>query len=260
MARSIPPQSLAPRTVHLGRASTYYDSIGSTQDEARSLALGDAAHGHVVWAAEQTAGRGRLARHWYSPSMSGLWFSVVLRPRQPASELGALPMAMGVAVGAALDGVAPGLPRLKWPNDVLLGRRKVAGILVEGHTSGGRLDHAVVGVGINLRRPAEGFPAELQDTAAALADVAAVPGTAHLLAVVLEAMEAEYEELLVHGPAGARQRWLGLADTIGREVSARIGDEEVTGQAVDLDPTGNLVIDSGGQRRVIAYGEVQQLR
>ena len=249
------------RTSWLGRGVSYHESLDSTQDEALRLASGGAAHGHLVWAGSQTAGRGRLERRWLSPAGSGLWFSVVLRPNAPASQVVSLPLAMGAAVATALAAQAPGRVRLKWPNDVLLDARKVAGILVDARNSGGIVEHAVVGVGVNLTAPAGGFDPAIRATAAALEEAADGPMSAvRVLAAVLEAMEREYDELLARGPSGARERWLRLADTIGRDVAVRIGGSEVRGRAVDLDADGNLVLDTGTGSRVIAYGEVEHLR
>jgi BirA family biotin operon repressor/biotin-[acetyl-CoA-carboxylase] ligase len=282
VARSIPPGNLPParpqgaprpsspepadlgaylRTAWLGRASAYHQRIGSTQDEARRLALAGAPHGFMVWAAEQTAGRGRLERRWYAPRASGLWFSVIVRPGRAAPALAALPLAVGAAVAGALDQFAPGVVRLKWPNDVLFEGRKLAGILVEGHTAEGVMDHAVVGVGINLRPPPGGFTAEISDRAAALSEATAgaLLETA-VLAGVLGRLEAAYDELLADGPGLARSRWLALADTIGREVVARAGGVDIRGTAVDLDEAGNLVVAADGELRVVAYGEVEHLR
>jgi BirA family biotin operon repressor/biotin-[acetyl-CoA-carboxylase] ligase len=259
---AIDPADLAPwlRTRWLGRSSTYHAEIDSTQDEARRLASHAGSHGHLVWAGSQRAGRGRMRRHWHSPPGSGLFFSVVLLPRLPAAALGALPLAAGAAVGSALDGLVPGHVRLKWPNDVLLDGGKVAGILVEAQVTDGLVAHAVIGVGINLSRPAGDFDPEIRGRAAALDDVAgAAPPAARILAVVLGALEAGYEELIAEGPGRARRRWLQLADTIGREVTATANGRPLRGRAVDLDEGGNLVLEVEGERVVIAYGEIEQV-
>ena len=249
------------RTRWLGRTRVYHEVIGSTQDEARRLAIDGAPHGLLVWAGEQTAGRGRMARGWQSPAGAGLWFSVVVRPSLAADRLGSLPLAAGVAVGSSLDALAPGHIRLKWPNDVLLDGAKVAGILVEGHAVDGNIEHAVVGVGVNLARPPGGFDDEIRDSAAAMADATGEPPrAARTLGAILGRLENAYEQLLAEGPAQSRARWLELTDTIGREVVAHVGAEELRGTAVDLDPAGNLVILVDGRRRIIAYGEIRHLR
>lgn len=249
------------RTRWLGRSRVYHEVVGSTQDEARRLARDGAPHGLLVWAGEQTTGRGRMARAWQSPASAGLWFSVVVRPAQAAERLGSLPLAAGAAVGAALHALAPGRVRLKWPNDVLLDGGKVAGILVEGHAVDANIEYAVVGVGVNLARPPKGFDAAIRDTAAAMADATGEPPRAtRTLAAILGCLEDEYDELLAAGPAAARARWLALGDTIGREVVAQVGVEQLRGTAVDLDQTGNLVIVVDGRRRIISYGEIRHLR
>ncbi|HEV1998574.1 MAG TPA: biotin--[acetyl-CoA-carboxylase] ligase [Candidatus Dormibacteraeota bacterium] len=249
------------RTRWLGRSSAYHEVIASTQDEARRLAAEGAPHGFLVWAGAQTAGRGRMARAWQSPAAAGLWFSVVLRPSQHAERIAPLPLVTGAAVGTALDALAPGRIRLKWPNDVLLDGAKVAGILVEGHAVEGVIQHAVVGVGVNLARPAGGFSAEIRDLAAAMADATGEPpGAARTLSAILARLEHGYDELLAAGPSPARARWLGLTDTIGRDVVAHVGGREVHGKAVDLDPGGNLVLLVEGRRLTVSHGEIEHLR
>lgn len=249
------------RTAWLGRHSSYHDVIASTQDEARRLAAEDAPHGYLVWAGEQTGGRGRLQRRWMSPASAGLWFSVVVRPGLEAQRMGALPLAMGAAIATALDAEAPGRVRLKWPNDVLLGGHKLAGILVEGQVSDGILEYAVVGVGVNLVRPQGGFESSIRSTATALSEVTGVAtNPVRLLAGLLAALEVAYDELASSGPAAARARWLELSDTVGRAIVARAGGEEIHGLAVDLDREGGLVVETDGGRRVIAFGEIEHLR
>lgn len=249
------------RTSWLGRHSSYHDVLGSTQDEARRLAAEGAPHGYLVWAGEQTGGRGRMQRRWVSPAAAGLWFSVVLRPGLPAARMAALPLAVGAAVASTLEIEAPDRVRLKWPNDVLLDGGKLAGILVEGQVTDGLLEYAVAGVGVNLVRPRGGFQTGIRAIAAALADATGViPSPARTLAALLAAMEAAYDQLAAQGPAAARERWLKLSDTLGRDVVARAGAEEVIGRAIDLDPDGGLVVETDGGRRVITFGEIEHLR
>ena len=249
------------RTGWLGRHSSYHDVLGSTQDEARQLAAEGAPHGYLVWAGEQTGGRGRMARRWVSPAASGLWFSIVLRPGLPAARMAALPLAVGAAVASALEVEAPGRVRLKWPNDVLLDGGKLGGILVEGQVTEGLLEYAVVGVGINLVRPRGGFETGIRSIATALADATEVtPAPARMLAALLAALEAAYDRLVARGPGAARERWLQLSDTLGRDVVAHAGGEEVVGRAIDLDPDGGLVLETDRGRRVISFGEIEHLR
>lgn len=148
------------------------DEVPSTMEIAHRLAEAGAPAGQGVLAHRQVAGRGRHGREWVS-ERGGLWLSVVTRP-DAAEGLDALSLRIGLALARFLEEALPGLPRLdlKWPNDLLLAGRKVAGVLVEARWSGDRCLWAVAGVGINLRNP---VPCELADRAARLADVVAVP-------------------------------------------------------------------------------------
>src|SRR5258708_19556114 len=116
-------------TARMGRPTRVFDTLGSTQDEARRQARAGASEGTVVWALEQSAGRGRMQRSWASRKGAGLWFSVVLRPAGDAQAAALLSLAAGVGMARALDGPTAGRARLKWPNDVLVGGRKLPGLL-----------------------------------------------------------------------------------------------------------------------------------
>src|SRR5258708_48816 len=124
-------------TARLGRPTRVFDTLGSTQDEARRQARAGAPDGAVVWALEQSAGRGRLQRSWASRKGAGLWFSVVLRPSGDAQSAAFLNLAAGVGVARALDGPTGGRVRLKWPNAVLVGGRTQAGVLPGAATPDG---------------------------------------------------------------------------------------------------------------------------
>jgi BirA family biotin operon repressor/biotin-[acetyl-CoA-carboxylase] ligase len=146
----------------------WYDELASTMDEAHRLAEAGAAHGTAVAARVQTGGRGSRGRSWVSPS-GGLWLSVVCRP--PGPELmESLSVRAGDAVARALHDAIPGLPpvTVKLPNDLLVGGRKLAGILCEARWEGQRPLWAVIGIGINVRNP---IPAELEGTAVSLAEL-----------------------------------------------------------------------------------------
>jgi BirA family biotin operon repressor/biotin-[acetyl-CoA-carboxylase] ligase len=161
-----------------------YLTIPSTNGRIRDLAAAGAPPFTTVISDLQTAGRGRGGRSWHSPPGSGLWLSVLLAIA-PDGTAGVLPLAIGVAVAKALERFAEGQIGLKWPNDLLLGPRKVAGILCE--SAGASHEHVAVGIGINLRRPAEGIPPELEGSAAFLEEVASRPiAEPELTKVILE--------------------------------------------------------------------------
>ncbi|HEV3230805.1 MAG TPA: biotin--[acetyl-CoA-carboxylase] ligase [Candidatus Dormibacteraeota bacterium] len=259
----------------MGRSLSLHRRLGSTQDEARRLARAGAPPGTVVWALEQTAGRGRMDRRWVSPAGGGLWFSAVLRPEVAADRVAFLGIVAGVAVAEALRRRSGAEVRLKWPNDLRLDGRKLGGLLAEAELSGADVRHVVLGVGVNLVEPAGGFPGDLGGAAIALRPASAArDGAARTdagapaadlaaghLAAILAALEAGVETWRTAGPEPARRRWLELSETIGREVRAELPAGPVVGLAVDLSPDGGLLLElPGGARRTVQSGEVIHLR
>lgn len=244
-----------------------HDTIGSTNDEAKRLAREGAVAGTVVWALEQTAGRGRRGRRWLSPR-GNLYASLVLRPACPPDCAARLGFAAALAVGDALGNLVPGLGGLacKWPNDVLLGGRKVAGLLLESETGfgsqvssgskvggGENLAFLVIGVGINLvSAPANSeFPA----TSLAAEDHAPPEPAAMLEAVVgcFESWERRWRE---EGFAPVRAAWLARAAARGQPIRVRLEGATLHGRFADLDQRGALVLDTPGGLRLISAGDV----
>jgi len=221
--------------VTLGRPWLHLRETDSTNDRARELAAGGAPHGTLVTAAAQTAGRGRQGRVWSAPPGHALLMSLVLRDAHPLLPLAA---AVGVA-GAAGDDA-----RIKWPNDVLLDGRKVAGILAEGRPQEG---WAVLGIGVNVAIRVADLPPELHDTAATLgrdpSDVE--PFLAELL--------ASLDRALALPAAGVLDAWRARDALTGRAISWSAG----TGTAAGIDGEGRLVVElPDGGRTALDAGEV----
>jgi BirA family biotin operon repressor/biotin-[acetyl-CoA-carboxylase] ligase len=231
--------------VRLGR-------VDSTQAVALALAADGATDGTVVVADSQAAGRGRRGRAWVDEPGASLLASIVLRPRLEPSRLAGLSLAAGVAVAEALMRATGLAPRLKWPNDVLVDGRKIAGILLESRLTGSGPLTAILGVGVNLGQRV--FPADLatRATSVRLASGRLVDREV-VLAALLDAL-AEWRRRLEHrGFAPVRARWRELSDTLGRTVTV----DGVTGRAVDIDSDGALVVhDSGGRRYRVVAGDV----
>ncbi len=226
---------------------------GSTNDDARTLAEKGAPEGTVVIAARQTAGRGRFGRTWESPA-GGMYASVVLRPQCALSELAPVPLviAVGVADGLASLGAQP---QLKWPNDVLLGGRKVAGVLLE---MSGQPDHAewlVAGIGVNIASEGSVVPEDAGAFTAQLGEVR----PAEVAAVILDSIAAAYRQWVVSGFSAAANRFAELDALAGSELAVRdlTGAVVATGVAAGIDDAGRLLLRaaSGGVQR-IASGEV----
>lgn len=235
--------ALAPRltTRWLARQHRHLAETGSTNDDAAAWA--DALHGALVTADAQSAGRGRHGRVWFSPPGAHLYASVVLRPSAADARWGAL----GLAVGLGLrDGLLPYCDRvaLKWPNDLLVDGRKLAGILCEARWQG-TVPHIVVGFGVNLREAA--FPAELASTAVVLETLCGTPlERADVLASVLAGLEPRIEQLTDHGFAPMRRAYESVCASIGEP--ARV---EIDGELVDVVVHG---VDDDGAVRVRPIG------
>lgn len=212
-----------------------YHSVPSTQTLARTWAEAGAPAGAVVLADHQTAGRGRRGRAWTALPGRALLFSVVLRPCLPPARWPEIALAAGCAVAEGIESVAGVAPQLKWPNDVLLGGRKVAGILAEGVV--GRTPVVILGVGVNVSQPDGAWPPELHDRATALAAVAPAVTRPLLLAAILRRIETWHGILLDEGFGPVRTAWRARG-RLGDRV--RLGVEEAV--AVDLAPDGGLVV------------------
>jgi len=241
----------APSIVRCGR-------VDSTQAIVFALAAEGAPDRTVVVADSQTAGRGRRGRVWHDEPRASLLASILLRPRLAPAQLSTLSLTAGVAVVEALASATRLAPRLKWPNDVLVDGRKLAGILLESRlgsagpaASAAPASIVALGIGINLAQRA--FPPELaaHATSVRLAGGGDVDRDA-LLGVLLESLDRWRGRLETDGFAPVRMRWRALADTLGRTVSV----DGVTGVAVDVDDDGALLVDEGGRRRRVIAGDV----
>ncbi len=231
------------------------DVVGSTNDEARTLAETGAAQGTMVWAARQAAGRGRQARPWESPE-GNLYCSTVLRPGMPAMRGGELAFLVALALAEGIAAVAPALDvRLKWPNDVLIGRRKVAGILLESSVAhDGTLAWVVAGTGVNLVSFPEGtrFPAT-----SLTAEGAAAVTPPVLLSSYAAALDRWAGRWRGEGFAPVRRAWLERAVGLGEPVEVRLDHETLTGRFAGLDPHGALVLERVGlPPRQVSAGDV----
>jgi BirA family transcriptional regulator, biotin operon repressor / biotin---[acetyl-CoA-carboxylase] ligase len=239
-------------------------SIPSTMARAAELAAGGAAEGATVVAEEQTAGRGRLGRAWVAPPGSSLLLSVVLRPPLPREAAWLTVAAAGVALAAAVEEVAAGVPvGLKWPNDLELDGRKAAGLLAEAHLQGQRLGWVVLGMGVNVTQRREDLPPELTDRATSVALAVGAPvDRAALLAAWGGRFVDGYRHLAAGEPGPVLAAYRRRLVTLGRRVRAeRVGAEPVVGAAVDLTATGGLVVqtDAGARVEVLA-ADVHHLR
>lgn len=231
--------------------------VASTNDDAVRMAEAGVAAGQVVWAQAQTRGRGRHGRTWTSPP-GNLYASVMLRPGCSLVAASGLSLVAGLALAEALQRLGPGglELKLKWPNDVLLGGAKVAGILVESGGVGGqeRADWVVIGSGVNLASAPAGTP--YPATSLAAAGCADLP-PALVLESYLERLDHWYRVWRREGFEAVRRAWLVHSFGLGRGIRLRLAHEELAGRFVDLTATGGLLLEQDdGRRREVVAGDV----
>ncbi len=248
-------------THDVGQVLHCHEELGSTNDEAKALADADAGHGEVVVAERQTGGRGRRGRGWVSPPRRNVAFSVILRPEElPPSRAPELTLVAAVAVCDALrhSGVDAGI---KWPNDVLVGGRKIAGILTELSAESDRVHWVVVGVGVNVNARPSDFPEELRGQATSLLIEREHPSPRALfLAACLTSLEGWYDRHAEEGFAPIRQAWRERSVTLGQDVSVTTDGAQVTGRAEDIDETGALLVRTPAGLVRVTSGDVALLR
>jgi len=249
------PAGNAPRVI------VRVDTVDSTQSVAFALAERGAADRTVVVADQQLAGRGRRGRTWSAPAGTSLLASILVRPRLPQPLLATLSLTTAVAAAEALRRVTGVEARLKWPNDLLVSGRKIAGILLEsrmtgqaaagGSTPNGSGIVTIVGVGINLGQ--REFPPDLADGATSVAiETGRAPSREAVLTALLEEFDVWRARLEEKGFEPVREGWRRLSDTLGRRVTV----DDVSGIAVDLDVDGALLVDVGGSVKRVLAGAV----
>lgn len=237
-----------------GYALAAFETLDSTMDEARRRAAAGIPGPLWIWTRRQTAGRGRRGRVWRSGE-GNLLCTLVLRPGRSAAEGALLSFVSAVALGDALAPFCPGMPlSLKWPNDVLLHGRKVAGILLESESGpDGGLSWISIGIGVNLAE----HPDDAAIPATSLAGQSVPPPTPGvMLSALARHMAAWLSRWQAEGFAPVREAWLARAARLGERVRVQIGVETLEGVFDGLDAEGRLILDCPGGRRRISAGDV----
>lgn len=241
-----------------GSSIHYFDTIGSTNTQAKALAAQGAPHGTVLIADTQTGGRGRMGRSFHSPSGSGIYLSVILRPQCHASELMHLTCATGTAMCDAVE-VACGIrPGIKWTNDLVCGKRKLGGILTElSLDSAGNTVYAIVGIGINCHQDAADFPEDIRDIATSLhMEAGTAVHRSNVIAVMLLKLEEMSRQLLTQRDT-LMDRYRSDCITVGQQVSIIGGSQVRYGLAIGIDPDGALLVRfPDGHEEAVSSGEV----
>ncbi len=233
----------------------YKSSIDSTNELAKRLAYHGAPEGTIVVAEEQTGGKGRLERSFFSPKEKGIWFSVILRPQCTPKDAPKFTLMAAVAVARAMERFNL-RAEIKWSNDILYDGRKLVGILTEMSAEIGCVNYIVVGIGINVNVRREEFPADIREIATSLSEMA---GENLNRAEFLRALLEEFDKLYIFSNfEEIFKLWRQYNITLGKKVtvfSAESG-EIFTGTAIDIDAEGALIVETGGERKIVYAGDV----
>ena len=243
----------------VGRDIRVFQETTSTNDVIEKLARDGVKEGVVVFAESQTKGRGRLGRQWLSPRGKGLWFSVLLRPRLRPQAVTQLTIAAATALARAIESTTGLRPEIKWPNDLLLRGRKVAGILTELNAEVDNVHHVILGIGLDVNLGAAEFPADLRKLATSLKLEAGRPvDRGALAAAILRELDQDYARVCAGGFERVADEWEGRCATLGSNVVIQIGDRRLEGRAESLDDDGALLLRTqhGHLERVIG-GDVR---
>ncbi len=244
------------RTRSFGRSLRHERRVDSTNRRLLEWAREGAPHGAVLWADAQSAGRGRQGRNWLSGEGDGLYASLLLCPPAPVGRWAAFSLVAALALAEVLREGWDLPVGVKWPNDLWLDGRKLAGILLEAQ--GGDEPRLVVGIGVNLRPPAGGWPDELRGRALSLAEAGAASVSApELLAALLERLEVHWDRFVQEGFAVFLEAWRRFDRLTGRTVTVEQDAQRQVLRVEGVDREGRLVaVDERGRRRTLNAGEV----
>lgn len=248
-------------TEYVGREIHYYSEVDSTNEVAKKLANEGAPEGTIVIAESQSSGRGRRGKKWLSPS-GGVWMTIILRPDIPPAKAPQLTLVTGVAVAETLDEECKLDVGIKWPNDILIGEKKVCGILTEANINPQGLEYVVVGVGIDLNVDVNAFPPNLRKGATSLKqELEKEIYSVKLVQRFLKNFETLYNDFKTGNFPEILKEWRKLSKTIGLNVEVRKKGKVVRGEAVGITNEGVLILemDDGSLRKVIS-GECIHLK
>jgi len=242
-------------TKRLGTKFHYFEEIDSTNSHARRLAETGAPEGEVVIAERQFEGRGRLGRSWESPPYSNLYFSLLLRPALAPVHAPQMTLMAAVALADTVAAFVVEPPAIKWPNDILLQGKKVAGILTESSCDAKHIEFVILGIGVNLNFPRERMPETIRDRATSLMEVGGKTfSRENFLRRLIQDLDRCYGILEDFGFDAIAPRWEAYFALRGRRVRVEMVDEVISGTATGIDGDGALLLEAedGVLRRVLA--------
>ncbi len=246
-------------TKNIGKLIYFFDTIDSTQDYAIGLPE-NKKNGTVVIALNQTHGRGRLNRRWLSPK-GGLWLSIVINPDIDISKISLIPLVTGVAIAKTIKQAIQTEPKLKWPNDVTIQGKKVAGVVVDTSIESNRINKVVLGIGINHNVKSKALEKKIKKTknfygATSISEYNPSKNAIDFTQTLLQEIEKSFDSFERNGAKNILSEWTRMASTLGKTVSVQTTDETIKGKAVKIDADGALVIAHNSANKRVLVGDV----
>ena len=242
----------------IGRKIYYFDKIDSTQNFALELAHKPHENGSAVIAERQTQGRGRLNRKWVSPK-GGIWMSILLRPNFEPSYTSLFPMATSLALAVSIEKTLKIKTELKWPNDITINEKKVAGILIDASVESNKIDYLIIGIGINFKINPGAISRSIKQKNYGIATlVNKDQGTnpVKLVQQFLLELEITYNDILTGTIGTIRKEWIKRSSTIGKNVTITTTTGTLKGKVTGIDKTGALLLSSQGKVQRILAGDI----
>ena len=247
-------------TKFLGKRVYYFDSTDSTQNFAMEIASNDKENGTVIISKKQTVGRGRMKRKWKSPT-GGIWMSIIIHPKFDVSYTTLVPIATSLALCMAIEKILKIKPELKWPNDVTLKGKKVAGVLVDTSIISNEIENMVLGIGINFKIKPHELASTIKKTPNFYGVATLVKKNERALPLVhqfLYELEKVFQLIDSRRIRKIKNEWTKRSSTIGRNVSIITSEGNVNGKAVKIDSDGALIISKGKKAERILVGDITQ--
>lgn len=241
-------------TQFIGRSIVYFDKADSTNNRAKEALKAAPADGTLVLAETQSAGRGRLGRAWFSPSSSGIWMSLILKPTLSVADIPKLTMMAAVALRKGILQATGAEVLIKWPNDLLLNGKKVCGILAELSGEADRLTHLIIGMGLNVNQQKEDFPDELQTIGSSLRiALGKALDRRELLKSLLRHLEEEYLKVCSDGFQTVLEECRNYSATLGSVITVSDGNRRITGVAETIEEHGGLKLRLPSGEHIMVY-------
>jgi len=251
------------KTKKIGKKAYYFDSIESTQSQAIKMSEDPSNDGTIIIAAMQTGGKGRLGRRWVSPK-GGIWFSIILQPKFDISIITLFPIASSLALSYAIEKTFEIAPELKWPNDVTINGKKVAGMLVDVSLESNKVESMVLGIGINFDVDVKQIEKTLNEASnfygvASLSEQQKKVKPKRLIQTFLVELEKIYELLNTKKTKNIISEWTKRSSTIGKRVELNTTDGKIKGKAIKIDDDGALIVSAKNKISRIIAGDIIHL-